>query len=89
VGPGSLAYLGQDRDELAVGAEGSARLLVLGGEPFESPIQMWWNFVGRTRDEMTEAVTEWNAAGDRFGDTGSAMPRIPAPPTPWRTDRPA
>jgi redox-sensitive bicupin YhaK (pirin superfamily) len=84
--PGSLAYLGLGRDELTLGAEGPARVLVLGGEPFESAIQMWWNFVGRTRDEMADAVADWNAASDRFGDTGSAMARIPAPATPWRPD---
>jgi quercetin 2,3-dioxygenase len=83
VAPGALAYLGLGRDELTVSAGERARLLVLGGEPFESPVLMWWNFVGRTRDEMIEAVSTWNAGPGRFGETGSSMARIPAPVPPW------
>jgi len=88
VAPGALAYLGLGRDELTVASNGSARLLVLGGEPFESPLVMWWNFVGRSRQEMVEAVTAWNAGADRFGETGSSMARIPAPVPPWSTECP-
>jgi redox-sensitive bicupin YhaK (pirin superfamily) len=87
VAPGALAYLGLGRDELTVATSGSARLLVLGGEPFESPVVMWWNFVGRTRQEMVEAVTAWDAGADRFGETGSSMARIPAPLPPWSKER--
>jgi quercetin 2,3-dioxygenase len=87
VAPGALAYLGLGRDELTVAAGGRARLLVLGGEPFESPVVMWWNFVGRTRQEMVEAVAAWNAGADRFGETGSSMARIPAPVPPWSKGR--
>jgi hypothetical protein len=83
VAPGTLAYLGTGRDELTVSTASSARLMVLGGTPFESPVVMWWNFVGRTRDEMTGAVAEWNAGAERFGDTGSTMSRIPAPVPAW------
>jgi redox-sensitive bicupin YhaK (pirin superfamily) len=84
--PGELAYLGTGRDELALSAPEGARLLLLGGEPFESPILMWWNFVARTREEMDSARGDWEggpAGTGRFGDTGSLLGRIPAPPTPW------
>jgi hypothetical protein len=57
--------------------------MLLGGTPFESPILMSWNFVARTRDEVDLATDEWNAGSDRFGDTGSPMARIPAPPPSW------
>jgi quercetin 2,3-dioxygenase len=57
--------------------------LLLGGVPFESPILMWWNFVGRTRAEFERAGADWNRGNDRFGETGSPLERIPAPPTPW------
>ena len=33
---------------------------------------MWWNFVGRTHDEMASGTTEWNARSDRFGETRSS-----------------
>jgi hypothetical protein len=86
VAPGVLAYLGLGRDELTVSTGDRARLLVLGGEPFESPVLMWWNFVGRTRQEMIEAVTAWNTGPGRFGETGSSMGRIPAPVPLWPTE---
>jgi len=81
--PGELAYLGSGRKELAVSTAEGARLLLLGGEPFESPILMWWNFVARTREEMDAARSDWEGGTGRFGDTGSQLGRIPAPPTPW------
>jgi quercetin 2,3-dioxygenase len=86
--PGQLAYLGPGRDELVLSASAEARLLLVGGEPFESPLAMWWNFVGRSRDELAEAGAQWNAGSQRFGDTGSLMGRIPAPPAPWTSPSP-
>ena len=83
--PGALAYVGTGREELVLSAGGATRLLLIGGAPFESPISMWWNFVGRSRDEMTEAAADWNSAGARFGETGSSMDRIPAPQPPGPT----
>ncbi|GAA0982891.1 pirin family protein [Nocardioides aquaticus] len=71
---------------LAAGAEG-ARVLVLGGPPFGEPIVMWWNFVGRTHDEVVAARDAWQAqvgeqqADGRFGVV-SEMPPIPAPALP-------
>ena len=81
--PGALAYLGLGREELELAAYEGARLILLGGTPFESPILMWWNFVARTREEIDNARSDWSAASDRFGMTGSELPRIPAPSTPW------
>jgi hypothetical protein len=51
---------------------------------------MWWNFVARTRDEADEARAAWQSELEtgtdpaRFGRTGSALPKIPAPSVPWR-----
>ncbi len=81
--PGQLAYLGLGRDAVALDAVGPARALLLGGEPFGSDVVMWWNFVGRTRDEVTEAWRSWQAADDRFGRVSSDLPRIPVGPPPW------
>lgn len=83
VEPGSLAYLGQGRDEVAFDAVGPARALLLGGEPFGAEVVMWWNFVGRARDEMTDAWRSWQAADDRFGRVESRLARIPVGPPPW------
>ncbi|MCU1656327.1 MAG: pirin-like protein [Pseudonocardiales bacterium] len=66
VTPGSMLYLGCRRRELRVRSEPGSRLLLLGGEPFEEQIVMWWNFVGRSSEEITTAREEW-MTGDRFG----------------------
>ena len=60
---GSLVYLGCGRDRLALASSGgAARGLLLGGEPFDEELLMWWNFVGRDHDEV-EAVARRVAAG--------------------------
>ena len=48
-----LAHLptGRDRLELRAGDE-DVRLVLLGGEPFGEQIVMWWNFVGRSHEEV-------------------------------------
>ena len=81
--PGRMAYLGQGRAEVAVDAVGPARALLLGGEPFGADVVMWWNFVARTKDEITDAWRSWQAADDRFGRVSSPTPRIPVGPPPW------
>ena len=76
VGPGTLAYVGH-LDELTL--TGPARVMLLGGVPFESEIAMWWNFVGRTRDELRTAREQWQDDDGRFGTVASGLPRIAAP----------
>ncbi len=51
----SLAYVptGSDTLELEAGREG-ARIVLLGGVPLGEQIIMWWNFVGRSHDEIVE-----------------------------------
>ncbi|CAN5902618.1 pirin family protein [soil metagenome] len=61
-----------------------ARCMVLGGEPLGEPITMWWNFVGRDRDEITTAWQAWqDHDDDRFGVVASQLERIDAPVPPW------
>ncbi|ANH37203.1 Quercetin 2,3-dioxygenase [Nocardioides dokdonensis FR1436] len=94
-----LAYVppGGDVLTLVAGADG-ARLLVLGGEPFGESIVMWWNFVGRSHEEVVAFRQEWQdqvehdgavvsdaqqVAPGRFGVVaGDHLPPIPAPPLP-------
>jgi redox-sensitive bicupin YhaK (pirin superfamily) len=79
IGPGTLAYLGLGRDELGLTTGSSARVLLIGGEPFEAPILMSWNFVARTSAELDEAYRDWTAGADRFRPVDSTLPRIAAP----------
>jgi redox-sensitive bicupin YhaK (pirin superfamily) len=82
VRPGQLAYLGRGRDQLVLETAGPARVLLLGGEPFEEPILMWWNFVARTPEEIATAAWQWRSADPRFGRVDSPLPRLGVPPLP-------
>ncbi|NUK59562.1 pirin family protein [Streptomyces lunaelactis] len=80
--PGSMLYLGCGRTELPVRAESDAGLMLLGGEPFEEEIIMWWNFVGRTNEEIAQARADWTT-GSRFGEVkGYDGPPLQAPELP-------
>jgi hypothetical protein len=83
--PGTLGYLGRGREELVLDVREPAKLLLLGGEPFEEPILMWWNFVARRREEIDAAYDSWRAQDDRFGRVRSSLPLIPAKAPFWRT----
>jgi redox-sensitive bicupin YhaK (pirin superfamily) len=85
VEPGSLGLvpIGIEALRIDAGADPSS-VLLLGGEPFGERIQMWWNFVARTRDEITDAWRAWEADDtDRFGRVPSSLERIDAPRPPW------
>ncbi|MCL7378212.1 MULTISPECIES: pirin family protein [unclassified Streptomyces] len=80
--PGSMLYLGCGRTELPLRAESDAGLMLLGGEPFEEEIVMWWNFIGRSHEEIEEARRNW-MEGSRFGEVyGYDGDRLPAPELP-------
>jgi redox-sensitive bicupin YhaK (pirin superfamily) len=73
----TLAYVGPGRSSLRLAnpTPDPLRLLLLGGTPFEEEITMWWNFVGRSHEEIVEYRAAWQreigaeGAGDdgRFG----------------------
>ena len=88
---GQLLYLGSGRDRLPLRnaePDSAFRLLLIGGAPFGEEILMWWNFVGRSRSELAQAVIDWNAGDPRFGSVrGYAGERLVAPATPWPVSR--
>jgi redox-sensitive bicupin YhaK (pirin superfamily) len=78
-----LLSLGRGREGVDVSAAEGATLFLLGGEPFEDDIVMWWNFVGRSHEDIATARDAWEAGDDRFGAVvGHGAERIPAPPLP-------
>lgn len=82
LGPGALLYLGCGRGELPLRADSDSSLLLLGGEPFEEKIVMWWNFVGRSQADVEEARSAW-MSGSRFGEVkGYDGDRLAAPALP-------
>ena len=45
---------------------------------------MWWNFVARTFEEITEAWRAWKERDDdRFAPVPSGLTRVEAPTPPW------
>jgi redox-sensitive bicupin YhaK (pirin superfamily) len=80
--PGALLYLGRGRPTLTITPTSPARVFLLGGEPFEEPLVMWWNFVGRSHEEIAQAREDW-MSGDRFGSVASCEhDALPAPAMP-------
>ncbi|OOS25924.1 pirin family protein [Moraxella pluranimalium] len=73
------------QDELELWAAAGTHVMLLGGEPLPHPTIIWWNFVGRTVDDLEQAVADWNAGHARFGDIsleGTELKRLIAPAVP-------
>lgn len=82
--PGWLGLLPTGIGEVPIAAEtDGTRLLLLGGEPLGEKVSMWWNFVARDHDEITQAYLDWEERTDRFGAVPSQLERIEAPRPPW------
>jgi redox-sensitive bicupin YhaK (pirin superfamily) len=82
---GDLWYQSHGHHELVLvnSDAGPARVLVLGGPPFDEALVMWWNFVGRSHDDIVEYRRLWEANDDRFGSVVDYPgPRLSAPTLP-------
>lgn len=59
--------------------EAGCRVLLVGGAPLGEDILVWWNFVARTAEEITQASEDWQA-GRHFEDVaGVSLARLKAP----------
>lgn len=81
----SLGYVEPGRSTLTVtaGVE-PVRAVLIGGEPFAEEIVMWWNFVGRSHDDVAAARADWMAQvevaqGDGADVPGAGGPEVPVP----------
>ncbi len=83
VRPGALAHLGSGRDECRFESRGPSRAMLIGGVPFDERLFMWWNFVARTQDEISDAWRAWATGDERFGRVASPFARIEVGPPPW------
>ncbi|MGW2156400.1 pirin family protein [Nonomuraea sp. NPDC001699] len=78
--PGALRYLPPGPGTLRLSGRG--RVLLIGGEPFGEEIVMWWNFVGRSHEEIAAFREEW-MEGEGFGSVeGFDGDPLPAPALP-------
>ncbi|MDT0304296.1 pirin family protein [Streptomonospora wellingtoniae] len=90
---GQLAYRPPGDDTLSLHASdrGAARVLLLGGRPLDERIVMWWNFVGRTHEEIVAFREQWQSerADDGAASDGSGRPGRPGRfgpfPEQWET----
>ncbi len=88
-----LAYQGPGAHSLMLTNTGAepVRAVLLGGEPFTAELLMWWNFVGRTHEDIVEYREQWQARSARFGTVAGyqgAPQWLPAPPLPTTRLRP-
>lgn len=89
----SVIYFEPGRDEVTITANEDAIILMLGGEPFGEKILMWWNFIGRTNEDIVRARDDWNNReqlhNKRFTDFEDSIGGwIPAPELPSVTLQP-
>ncbi|MED7825634.1 pirin family protein [Streptomyces chiangmaiensis] len=85
LGPAELGYAPTGTDSLTLVNESHdrARTVLLGGTPFGEEIVMWWNFIGRSHDDIARAREDWQNSSDRFGAVeGYPGDRLPAPALP-------
>ena len=90
---GDLGYRGPGSSALVLQNDGDqpGRVLLLGGTPFTEQLVMWWNFVGRSHDEIAEYRRQWEEADERFGAVygyQGTPARLPAPALPTTRLRP-
>jgi quercetin 2,3-dioxygenase len=90
---GDLGYQGPGSTALVLHNNGdqAGRVLLLGGTPFAEQLVMWWNFVGRSHDEIAVYRWLWEEADERFGAVQGYQgtpARLPAPALPTTRLRP-
>jgi hypothetical protein len=86
---GTLVYLGAGRDAIGLSTADGGTAMLLGGIPFEEQLVMWWNFIGRSHEEIATDRAEWEAADPRFGTVrGYPGDRLSAPVLPHARLRP-
>ncbi|MDD7812182.1 pirin family protein [Mycobacterium sp. CSUR Q5927] len=87
LGVGEVGYQGPGRTVLPLRNTGDspARVLVLGGVPFGEELVLWWNFIGRSHEEIVRFRRQWQDGDERFGAVvgyQGRLDRLPAPPLP-------
>ena len=80
--PGTLLYMSPGLTQLHLKTSAAARVLLLGGKPFNEQVLLWWNFVARNEAEIIQATNDWNTQSGRFGEVkGYEGERLVAPGT--------
>jgi redox-sensitive bicupin YhaK (pirin superfamily) len=78
-----LVYLAPGRNRIRLSSAIGGRLMLLGGAPFAEEIVMWWNFIGRSHDEIVTYRAAWEHREPRFPPVVDRTERVmEAPPMP-------
>jgi quercetin 2,3-dioxygenase len=94
IGVDQLLYLGDGRPTIRLRSPYGGRAIMLGGEPFTEEMVMWWNFIGRSHQEIVEFRSAWEGRDPRFPPIVSRsekvmeappMPTVPLKPRPRRS----
>lgn len=78
-----LAYTGVGENTIKLHNPGTeeSRLVLIGGEPLTEDLVMWWNFIGRSTEEIAQFRKEWEEESDRFGNVHGYISRNPEGPS--------
>ncbi len=61
--PGEIVFVPKGVGSITVEAgDGPTRMLLLGGAPLGEQIVMWWNFIGRSHDDIVDYRERWQQA---------------------------
>ena len=85
----SLAHVGVGANSVEITASEASTLILIGGEPRREELFLWWNFIGRSHQEIVQMREQWNAREARFGEVVDDLGGwIPAPELPNVTLKP-
>ena len=83
VGVDQLLYLGDGRRCIRLRSPAGGRVIMLGGQPFVEDVVMWWNFIGRSHQEIVGFRSAWERRDARFPPVLSRTEKVmEAPPMP-------
>jgi redox-sensitive bicupin YhaK (pirin superfamily) len=74
-------YVLKPGQAMTLRAESDCRVMLLGGEAFDTPRHVWWNFVSSSRDRINQAKADWKAGAFPLVP-GDATESIPIPEVP-------
>lgn len=63
-----LVYLPKGQSEVSIDVPAASRILLIGGEPMQEELIVWWNLVARTQAEIEQAREDWQNQSERFGN---------------------
>lgn len=69
--------------EVDPNTDSPVKVILIGGEPYREKFVMWWNFIGRSHEEIVKMREDWESRTNRFpAFADSLSDRVPAPEMP-------